>query len=291
MRSLHLLIAAALAFCWLSGPATARGLTDALYCCSVTRPCWGWGPQQGRCCSTPDNGGCAGARRCSGGLTPDSFNAQCSAGTGAAASASDSAGSSASQQTPSQQSAAAATSTAAITAELAAAYPTATPEQLAQLAAQVALQDAINAGAAQAQPAAAAQVQPAATAVGAAAQQAAGRTSASSGGTWTNIKINRFGDYTNFGQGQGWMGTVACTGRIPPPAGEWTAMNFQAFGLPSLPCGMGLTVTNPATGASVRVTVVDGGGSDGLDLDNAAYAVLVPPGTDGIVGGITVTAG
>lgn len=171
--------------------------------------------------------------------------------------------------------------------------------QQAQQAASVAAQAQAQAqAAAQAQPQAAAQAQAtaaAAAANGAKAQAAAVASSASSGGggggSWTNMKVNRFGDYTAFGQGQGWMGTVACTGKIAPPAGLWAAMNFQAFGLSSLPCGMGLTVTNPATGASVHVTVVDGGGSLGLDLDNQAYAAIMPAGTDGIVGGITVTQG
>lgn len=104
------------------------------------------------------------------------------------------------------------------------------------------------------------------------------------GRTWSNIICNRFGDYGAYGQGRGTISTVTCATQLgtSAPPGLWTALNPVAFGLPAVPCGMRLRIFNPATGASVDVTVVDGGGSNGLDLDDQAYRALFGPTADGI---------
>ena len=84
--------------------------------------------------------------------------------------------------------------------------------------------------------------------------------------------INRFGDYRRFGQGKagGAMKTVTCTGIPGNYEGLWTAANAKKLGFPRVPCGVRLRVTDPATKRSTVVVVADGGGSEGLDLDDAA---------------------
>ena len=111
---------------------------------------------------------------------------------------------------------------------------------------------------------------------------------AGSGKTWTNIQLNRFGDYAPYGQGGNWktaMKTVTCTGIAGNYDGFWTAMNTSKFGLTTLPCGTKLRVT--AGSKSVDVVVADGGGSEGLDLDDRAYKTLFSTG-DGLRPGGTV---
>jgi hypothetical protein len=101
--------------------------------------------------------------------------------------------------------------------------------------------------------------------------------------TIRNVTVNRFGDYRNFGQGKppGAMATVTCTGVPGDYAGLWTAANYQKLGFPRVPCGLRLRVTDPATKRSTTVVVADGGGSEGLDLDDAAYRQLYADG-DGL---------
>jgi hypothetical protein len=99
--------------------------------------------------------------------------------------------------------------------------------------------------------------------------------------------INRFGDYRNFGQGKKTMKTVTCTGIPGNYAGLWTAANHTKLGFPRVPCGLRLRVTDPATKRSVVVVVADGGGSEGLDLDDAAYKQLYAGG-DGLRPGAVV---
>ena len=105
---------------------------------------------------------------------------------------------------------------------------------------------------------------------------------------WTDIQLNRFGDYAAYGQGSNWKGamkTVACTGVPGNYDGFWTAMNTSKFGYAKLPCGAKLRVT--AGSKSVNVVVADGGGSEGLDLDDRAYKTLFSTG-DGLRPGATV---
>ena len=103
---------------------------------------------------------------------------------------------------------------------------------------------------------------------------------------WTGIQLNRFGDYAAYGQGgKSAMKTVACTGVPGNYDGLWTAMNTSKFGLTTLPCGTKLRVT--AGAKSVDVVVADGGGSEGLDLDDRAYKALFSTG-DGLRPGATV---
>eukprot|EP00887_Chlorella_sp_A99_P001545 scaffold8.g1545.t1 len=366
MATMRVLLLVPLALGLASLPShAARTLNEKLYCCSAARPCWGWGPNDGKCCADPSGGDCVGATPCSSGATPDSFSTLCgasgtatadqAAGTNASADAATSgvtqaakakadaakadaaaaaaaAAAATAAEQPVQQSAASghAAEAAALRAEAAATEAT-DPAAAAAWSAQA---DALDGGAggaaavatqaatassskkaAAAAAAAAAAVQQTAKATAAATEDstaaaaedstaaaaedstaaaaedstaaAAEDSSGGGGGTWTNVAINRYGSYANFGQGQNWMGVVSCTGRMAPPGGLWAAMNYRAFGLPSLPCGMHLVVSKG--GRSVTVTVVDGGGSDGLDLDDDAYGA-VAPGGDGMVGGFTVTA-
>jgi len=110
--------------------------------------------------------------------------------------------------------------------------------------------------------------------------------SSASGKKWTGIQLNRFGDYAAYGQGgKSAMKTVACTGLPGKYDGFWTAMNTSKFGFTALPCGTKLRVT--AGGKSVDVVVADGGGSEGLDLDDRAYKTLFSTG-DGLRPGATV---
>ena len=104
---------------------------------------------------------------------------------------------------------------------------------------------------------------------------------------WTDIQLNRFGDYAAYGQGSNWgaMKIVACTGVPGNYDGFWTAMNTSKFGYAKLPCGAKLRVT--AGSKSVNVVVADGGGSEGLDLDDRAYKTLFSTG-DGLRPGATV---
>ena len=108
--------------------------------------------------------------------------------------------------------------------------------------------------------------------------------------TWKNVTINRFGSYQNYGQGQGRSGTVACTDKFPKGhSGIWTAINPQVMGFGStVPCGTKLRVTDPKTGKSQEVVVMDGGGSDGLDIDDIGYRNIVPKNYDGKRKGYTV---
>jgi hypothetical protein len=107
---------------------------------------------------------------------------------------------------------------------------------------------------------------------------------------WSNVTINRFGSYKNFGQGRGFAGTVACTAQFPKgQPGIWTAINPQVMGFgSSVPCGAKLRVTDPRTGKSQELVVMDGGGSDGIDIDDDGYRALVPENYDGKRGGYTV---
>ncbi len=107
--------------------------------------------------------------------------------------------------------------------------------------------------------------------------------------TIRNVMVNRFGDYRRFGQGSaaGKMSVVTCTGQAGNYAGLWTAANHQKLGFPRVPCGLRLRVTDPATGRSTTVVVADGGGSEGLDLDDAAYRQLYADG-DGLRAGAVV---
>ena len=112
-----------------------------------------------------------------------------------------------------------------------------------------------------------------------------------SGQEWSNILVNRFGNYTQYGQNGGYMNTVACTDKYATTGltGIWAAMNYQKFGLSSLPCGSRYLVTDPRTGRTTVVVITDGGGSEGLDIDDAGYRELFPSASqDGLVGGMTV---
>lgn len=123
-------------------------------------------------------------------------------------------------------------------------------------------------------------------------QQPANKVKAAAAATgggkkWTDIQLNRFGDYALYGQGSNWktaMKTVTCTGVPGNYDGFWTAMNVSKFGLTTVPCGTKLKVT--AGGKSVNVVVADGGGSEGLDLDDRAYKTLFSSGDGLRPGGI-----
>lgn len=109
------------------------------------------------------------------------------------------------------------------------------------------------------------------------------------GRRWASIRANRFGDYRIYGEGAGHARTVACTDSFPRGApGAWTAMNYGAFGLDGLPCGMRLRVSDPSSGRSAEVVVMDGGGSEGLDLSDSAYRSLFGADRDGLVSGMDV---
>ena len=84
------------------------------------------------------------------------------------------------------------------------------------------------------------------------------------------------------------MKTVACTGVPGAYDGLWTALNTSKFSLPKLPCGAKLRVTMPDSKRSVDVVVADGGGSEGLDLDDQAYRKLFDAGVDGLRPGALV---
>lgn len=66
--------------------------------------------------------------------------------------------------------------------------------------------------------------------------------------------------------------------------GIWTAANPRL----GLKCGSKLRVTDPQTKKTQELVVMDGGGSEGLDIDDIGYRNLVPPGFDGLRKGYTV---